>query len=241
MDSSPFCAAKGGRGERSETQGVHAIRTNAPQVPFREMNALKRAANETRLALGIKVPTALTIILALGFTVIIADKFSSPETDSAQSFALWLVESVGWFSVSSFAALAVVFVPLMLWNIIKVVRRDNSLRTKQRMTADIAASVDDEMKSFLRNAFSDPRYGVAKCYAFGSVVGRHPTRDVDIVIQFDAKSQRLIRIYRDRVRAVESNFQEFHGLMLHLQTFLSDEDDAMHRFLADAGVHERII
>ena len=96
------------------------------------------------------------------------------------------------------------------------------------------------MKSFLRNALNDPWYGVAKCYAFGSIVGQYPTRDVDIIIQFDSSKQGQVRAYHDRLRNIESSFQEFHGRKLHLQTFLSTENEALHRFLNIAGPHERI-
>ena len=101
--------------------------------------------------------------------------------------------------------------------------------------------MDDRKKSFLRNALKDPLYGVTRCYVFGSVVGQYPTRDVDIIIQFDSSKQNRVRTYRDRLRSIESSFQEFHGPKLHVQTFLSDEDEALHRFLNKAGMHERIM
>ena len=96
------------------------------------------------------------------------------------------------------------------------------------------------MKSFLRNVVQDPWYGVAKCYAFGSVLGDYPTRDVDIILQFNSSKESDVRTYRDRLRSVEGTFQEFHGLELHVQTFLSTEDEAQQRFLDRAGLHERI-
>ena len=110
-----------------------------------------------------------------------------------------------------------------------------------RMAAESAASVDEQMKLFLRNALCDSWYGVAKCYAFGSVVGQYPTHDVDVIIQFESSKERLVRIYRHRLRDIESSFQEFHGLKLHVQTFLSGENEPLHKFLDDAGIHERII
>ena len=109
------------------------------------------------------------------------------------------------------------------------------------MAAESAASVDNQMKSLLRNTLINPWYGVAKCYAFGSVVGQYPTRDVDIAIQFDSSRPGQIQIYRDRLRSVEGMFQEFYSLKLHVQTFLSNEDEALHTFLNDAGMHERIM
>ena len=109
------------------------------------------------------------------------------------------------------------------------------------MAAESDALVDDQIKSFLRNALSDRRYGIAKCYAFGSVVGQYPTHDVDIIIQFDSSKRGRVRTYRYRLRDIESSFHELHGLKLHVQTFLSTQDEALHRFLNVAGLHERII
>ena len=101
--------------------------------------------------------------------------------------------------------------------------------------------VDDQMKSFLRNAFSSADYGIAECHAFGSVVGHYPTRDVDIVIRFDSFEPGRVRTCRDRLREIESRFKEFHGLELHVQMFLSTESEALRRFLDVAGAHERIV
>ena len=77
--------------------------------------------------------------------------------------------------------------------------------------------------------------------SFGSVVGLYPTRDVDIVVQFDSSEPRQVRIYRDRLRKIEHLFDEHHALKLHVQTFLSAENEYLHRFLNDAGAHERIV
>ena len=135
----------------------------------------------------------------------------------------------------------IVFVPLLLWNILKVMRRERAVNAHLRLAAELNASADEQIKSFLRNALSEPSYGVAKCYAFGSVVGQYPTRDVDIIIQFKSSEPSPVRRCRDRLRNVESSFQEFHGLRLHVQTFLSDENEVLVEFLEDAGKHERII
>ena len=181
-------------------------------------------------------PTALIVILAIGFTILVSDKFSLPETNSVPGFVLWLIKSTAWLT-----AVILVFVPFLVWNIFKVVRREQSIRVQLRMAAESAALVDDQMKSFLRNALSYPHYGVAECYVFGSVVGQYPTRDVDIIVRFDSSRPGRVRTFRDRLRNIESKFQEFHSLKLHVQTFLSAENEALHRFLDNAGVHERII
>ena len=204
--------------------------------PHPVMNLLRTAIFETVRALGVNFPTALIVILGIGFTVLISDKFSPPETDSVTGFVLWLIKSTAWL-----AAVVVVFGPFLVWNIFKVVQRERSISEQLRMAAETAALVDDQMKSFLRNLLSNPHYGVAECYTFGSVVRQDPNRDVDIVIRFDSSKPRRVRTYRDRLRNIESNFQEFHGLELHVQTFLSAENEALHRFLDDAGMHERII
>ena len=205
------------------------------------MNLLRRAVHEAVRQLGINVPTGLMAIVCIGLTIPIIATFSAPEasdpqTESVPGFLLWLLKSLAWMG-----AWVAVFVTLLVWNIIKIARREKVISEKLRMAADSLAWRDDQMKLFLYNSLKNPCYGVAKCYAFGSVVGQHPTRDVDIVIQFDSSKQSPVRTYRERLRNIESSFQEFHGLKLHLQTFLSDEDDALDRFLDRAGAHELIV
>ena len=201
-----------------------------------EMNLLRRAMNETVRQLGLNVPTAVIVILAIGFTILIVRTLSAPETASVTGIALWLIKSIGWLS-----AVVIVFVPNLAWNTLKVAGRDRSAAAHLKMTAANDAFVDDRMKSFLRNTLTNSWYGVAECYAFGSVVGLYPTRDVDIVVQFDSSEPRQVRIYRDRLRKIEHLFDEHHALKLHVQTFLSAENEYLHRFLNDAGAHERIV
>ena len=205
------------------------------------MKLLRRAAHESVRQLGINVPTAVMAILCIGLTIAIIATFSGPEasdpeTQSVAGFLLWLLKSLAWMG-----AWVAVFVTLLAWNLITVARRGKDISEKLRMAADSASWRDDQMKLFLCNSLSNPDYGVAKCYAFGSVVGRYPTRDVDIVVQFDSSKQGSVRIYRERLRNIESSFQESYYLKLHLQTFLFDEDNALDRFLSRAGAYERIV
>ena len=58
-----------------------------------------------------------------------------------------------------------IFVPLLAWNILKLARRERSIDEQLRMAVENAVWVDDQIKSFLHNALSNPWYGVAKCYA----------------------------------------------------------------------------
>ena len=199
------------------------------------MKMLKRAASETRRELGINWPTALTAILAIAITIAIVGRFSSPETDSLSGSLLWLLQSIAW----SLAVVAA-FAPLFVLNIAKVGRRDRSACAKLRMEADSASSEDAQMKSFLRNTLGDSCYGVEKCYVFGSVIKRHPTRDVDVIVQFDSSKPGRVRACRDRLRDVEGLFQDFYGLKLHVQIFLCTEDEALYNFLQRAGNHERL-
>ena len=145
-------------------------------------------------------------------------------------------KSLAWLT-----AVVVVFVPFLVWNIFKVVRQVQAVSAHLRITAESEALADEQMKSFLHNALTDSWYGVAKCYAFGSVVQQYQTRDVDVIVQFNSSKPGRVRTYRSRLRNIESSFQEFHSMDLHLQTFLSDEDEALYRFLDDAGMHERLI
>ena len=118
-----------------------------------------------------------------------------------------------------FAAFAVVFVPLLAWNIFQLMRREGTINANIRMVAASAASVDSQIKSFFRNSLSNPCYGISKCYAFGSVVGQYPICDVDIIVQFDSSKEYKVRIYRERMRNIESKFQEIYALKAHVQTF----------------------
>ena len=204
--------------------------------PHPIMNLLRRAANETVGQLGFNIPTAITAILAIGFAIVLVNTFSAPKTDSVTGFVLWSLKSIAWF-----LAVIVVFIPAFAWNIFKVASRQRSVIAHLEMAAESAAAVDDQMKSFLRNNLSDPWYGVVQCYGFGSIAGKYPTRDVDIIIQFDSAQRSQVRTYRDRLRNIESSFQEVYNLKLHVQMFLSDEDDALRTFLSKAGLHERMI
>ena len=209
--------------------------------PSLVMKLLRRAAHEAVRQLGINVPTAVMAILCIGLTIPIIAVFSGPEasdpeTESVAGFILWLLKSLAWIG-----AWVAVFATLWVWNILKVAQREKAISEKLRMAANGAAWRDDQMKLFLCKSLKDPCYGVAKCYVFGSVVRRHPTRDVDIVVQFDSSKQGPVRTYRERLRNIESSFREFYGLKLHLQTFLFDEDDSLDRFLDHAGAYERIV
>ena len=200
------------------------------------MSILRRAANETVRELGLSVPSVSKVILGIGFSTIVAAFFPVPESESVPDFVPWLIKSIAWL-----LSVVVVFVLFWALNVHKVARRDRSASAHLEMTAEIAASKDDQMKTFLRNALNDRWYGVARCYAFGSVVAQYPTRDVDIIIQFDSSNERQVCICRDRLRKIESSFEEFYRLKLHVQTFLSTENKALDRFLIKAGVHQSII
>ena len=122
------------------------------------INLFRTATIETVRALGINVPTALIVILGIGFTILISYNFAPPQTDSVTGFVLWLIKFLAWL-----AAVVVVFIPFLIWNIFKVVSRERSVRAQLRMAAESISLGDDQMKSFLRSAFRNPDYGVAKC------------------------------------------------------------------------------
>ena len=222
--------------EAAPPQRCRGTLREAGVYPQQIMNRLQRATRETFRALGINIPTALLAILAVVVKVAVVDSLSTSEVDTPTEPSLWAVEFIPWP-----ASLAIVFVLFFAWNIVRIARRDRSVRAHQRMVTESATSVDDQMKLFLRNALGNPSYGVAKCYAFGSVVRSDQTRDVDIIIQFDSSKRARVRACRDRLRTIESRFHEFYDLKLHVQTFLSGEDAALDRFLDDAGQHERIM
>ena len=200
------------------------------------MSLLRRAAKETVRDLGFNFPTAVAAILGIGFKFLISSDLSAPVTDTITGFFVWLVEPIAWL-----LGLIVAFVPLFLFNAFKVLRRNQLARASLEFAAESVALEDDQIKSFFRNTLKDPCYGVGKCYVFGSVVRRDPTRDVDVLIQFDTSEQRQVRVYCERMRSIERLFQEHYDSKLHLQRFLSTENESLNSFLIKAGAHERII
>lgn len=198
------------------------------------MNQLRQAARETREALGLNLPTAATVVVVIAVGILIHGYFLDPDTGSVPRFALWLIESIAWA-----LAVAAVFAPLFLWNLIKVVRRQRSIDASRRIATERAASVDDQIKLFLQKSLAESTYGVSKCYAFGSVIREYPTRDVDIVIQFGTSNPSQIRTYRRKLRDIEHTVEEFYNLKLHIQTFLASESDHLLDFLTKAGAHQQ--
>lgn len=200
------------------------------------MDVLRRAAKETVQALGVNIPTALMIIVGIGLKIIAVDPLYAEQADSVRGSDLWLSESVAWL-----ATVLVVFIPFFVWNIQRVAERERTLVLHQEMVADNATAVDNHIKLFLRNTLANPSYGVSRCYAFGSILRQDPTRDVDIIIQFDSEKPTRVRTCRSRLRDVEASFFEFYNLRLHVQTFLSIENEALDRFLDRSNFYERLI
>ena len=121
------------------------------------MKLLWKAAVVTMRQLGINAPTTIKVILGGGIWVLVAVSLSDAETDSVKGFVLRLLDPI-----AGTIAVAGVFVPLLVWNTVKVARRDQSINASLRLAADSAASIDGRIKSFLRNALSDPCYGIAQ-------------------------------------------------------------------------------
>ena len=200
------------------------------------MNFLRRAANETVRELGLSFPAVAKVVVGLGFSTTVAVIVPVPETESVPVFIPWLLKSVAWL-----LSIVVVFIVFCALNVRKVASRDQTARANLELAADSAVLVDDRIKSFLSNNLMDPHYGIANCYVFGSVVGTYPTRDVDVVIQFDSSKPSQVRIYRDRLRGIERIFEEHYDRMLHVQTFLSTENEDLRRFLVRAGEYECVM
>lgn len=202
------------------------------------MNMFRQAVHESLRQLGINPPKAIMAILVIGFSIFLVSEFlgpqaskvavtvvpslenSDPTNGSVPGWQLWLIQSIAWLG-----AFAVVFTLLLIWNAFRCVRVERATTANLRILADSADSADDQIKLVFRNSFSNPWYGISKCYAFGSVVRQYPTHDVDIVVQFDSSEENEVRNYRKRLRGIEKSFGEMFGLPIHVQTFLSTEAD----------------
>ena len=199
------------------------------------MVLVRTALRETRQQLGLNVPTTLTTALTIGLTLALHNKFTKPDPDSISSIALWSIESVGWC-----LAVTGVFLIWVLLNLERARRRHRCIEASLLLEAELAESADQRLKRFLGNSLSQAAYGVARCFAFGSVVRDHPTRDVDVVIQFSTSNPNEIRLNRQRLREVERSFNQVYGHRLHLQMFLRSEDEELQDFLTRAGDYERL-
>ena len=200
------------------------------------MKLVWRAADETKRELGFNFPTVATVVLGITFSIIVGGIFSDSESDSLSGYQLWLIGFATWVLTVS-----VVFLLRCGWNIIAIAHRDRKMQAHLALTDDLADSVDGQMKEFIRNELSDPRYGVAQCYVFGSVIHQYPTHDVDVVIQYNSSIEHSVRSYRIRLGTVQQKFENFYGLKLHLQTFLFSEAEKLHCFLHNTGGHEKLI
>ena len=201
------------------------------------MSLLRRAAIESIRALGVNTHTVLLALVGIGLSLALASFYSEPATSSPSAALLWLLKSLVWaFALIITASL------LLGWQIVRIKRQDRVIQATRQLALEGAASRDEQIKSFLRHALQDNWYGVKQCFVFGSIVGGYPARDVDIIVQFDSADERGVRAKRDRLRRFESDFREFHeGLGLHVQTFLSTEDDALQNFIGRTGAHQRLI
>jgi predicted nucleotidyltransferase len=200
------------------------------------MRLLKRAGFETTRALGLNVPTAVKIAFFVLLSLIVRPITENPDTASSEGLDRGIAEFLPWL-----ASLLIVFTFLLVWNCVKLARQDQSTREQLKMNTDHDRSVDDAMILFLSNVLMDTWFGIARCYAFGSVVRRDRTRDVDIIIQFSSSKAAKIRIYRYRLRSIEKSFQEYHDKKLHIQTFLSTEDAELQIFLQETGAYKLIM
>lgn len=199
------------------------------------MHLFKRSLLETARGLGVNLPTTLTLAVGIGLAVLLFFEPQVAVTEDASASSDWLVILMRVF------AIAIVSVPLLIWNTIKIARQDRIIKERLVMESQSANERDIRMKNFLRNVLSNPWYGIAQCYAFGSVVAHYPSRDVDIIVQFDSSTERRVRTLRGRLRQVEQLFHEHHQTRLHPQFFLGNEDESLANFLVRAGNHERLL
>ena len=98
---------------------------------------------------------------------------------------------------------------------------------------------DARMKEWLCKRLNKPWISCA--IAFGSVVGRQETRDVDLIIVFEEDRRWRLKRRAKEVGRVAREFKAVFGLGLHRQFFLSTEQVALRQFLDVAGAHEVLV
>lgn len=199
------------------------------------MELIQKSASETRRTLGVNLPTIIIVFLSPAISIFLYYALPIPVSDNLSGFIRWLVPIIIWA-----ITMVIAFPALLVWNALRIMHQDRIVKAQVALALQTTKLRDDQMKSLLRSAMRNPWYGVSKCHAFGSIVRDYPTRDIDVVIQFNTSERKQVRIYRNRLRSFESTFRETYRQNLHVQTFLSEETAALQRFLNRAETHERL-
>ncbi len=147
--------------------------------------------------------------------------------------------AVGAPLVAGVVALVVVYLVL---NLIKVTvnyaKAGPQLRIEQeqrRQDSLIEGAQDSTMTAWLRQQLARQEFHIRFAAAFGSVTKRYPTRDVDVVVQFEPGSDDRDRTAGLLVKALARTFTAEFQLPLHLQLFSSTETDRLLKFALRAG------
>jgi hypothetical protein len=111
----------------------------------------------------------------------------------------------------------------------------------ERQAAVDQLGEDQAMKQWLTLALGDPRLGVRFAAAFGAVVRADPTRDVDVLVQVAAPSNRELRRKAMQVKALARPFRDAYRKQLHVQLFSDRENASVRAFLARAGEFEVLV
>lgn len=119
-----------------------------------------------------------------------------------------------------------------LWRI----ERDRDLQSTL-----VADGRDAVIKRWVKNELGKPEFGVKFAAAFGSITGSYPTRDIDIVVQFDDASDQVIRKKAAGLQALGKVFEAEFNLPLHLQLFLETETNDLVGFARRAGAIEVLV
>ena len=198
------------------------------------MNLFLRAGLRSGRSLVVSAIVAAISTIGVGLLTIRLGLIDSNTDDHAIFILIQVIAAV--------LAHALVFIAIFSAATFVAIRRDRAAQAAEDQASIIVLAKDKKIIGVLQKLLGDRFIGVSQCYLFGSVVHRHPTRDVDAAIQFSSSKPRSVQRYRKRLYTAERQFETLcEGLPLNLTLFLSSEEDALHEFLQCAGQDKRII
>jgi predicted nucleotidyltransferase len=184
----------------------------------------RRAARETKWFTYRDVIPAVAMAIATVLSTILVTRHdehfkASPIIIPA---ALGLLALVGTFVVMNLVAFA--------RNAVIAAGRLRGEDESQRQGTLLSDSVKSNMRSWIRSALADPKFGVELVAVFGSVIKDFNAWDIDVIVQLLPAEKGRLRKRAIEIQSLNEAFHETYGRMLHFTFFADHERNQLLQF-----------
>jgi predicted nucleotidyltransferase len=100
----------------------------------------------------------------------------------------------------------------------------------QRQGTLLSDSVKSNMRSWIRSALADPKFGVELVAVFGSVIKDYNAWDIDVIVQLLPAEKGRLRQSAIEIQSLNEAFHETYGKMLHFTFFADHERNQLLQF-----------